>query len=180
MDFFELINKRESCRSFDKSRGVSTELLKKCVQWAGLAPSACNSQPWSFIIVNRAEEASQVALSVQKGGFNSYAAQATAFIVVCKEKARLLAAFEAAGAESNHFRESDIGMALSYLTLAITENGLSSCIFGWRDDEMIKKALGLGDEKEIHCVVAVGYPLADEAPRAKKRKTTDQLMTVVE
>ena len=84
MDFFELINKRESCRNFNKEKKVETQLLEKCVQWASLAPSACNSQPWSFVAVNEEKTAEKIAESVQGGGFNPYASQAPAFIVVCK------------------------------------------------------------------------------------------------
>lgn len=63
-NFFELINKRESCRSFNNKK-VDKELLIKCIEAARVAPSACNSQPWSFMVVN-SEEKSPLLLNVLK------------------------------------------------------------------------------------------------------------------
>ena len=49
-DFYELAQRRQSCRNF-KDKAVDGELLVRCVKAASLAPSACNSQPWKFVIV---------------------------------------------------------------------------------------------------------------------------------
>ena len=48
-DFFDLIARRESCRNYDPNKKVETEKLVKCIEAARLAPSACNSQPWSLL-----------------------------------------------------------------------------------------------------------------------------------
>jgi nitroreductase len=53
-DYFELVNRRESCRDYD-ARPVEREKLERCVEAARLAPSACNSQPWKYLIVTNAE-----------------------------------------------------------------------------------------------------------------------------
>ena len=52
MHFSELISQRQSCRSYNPARTVSTEDLTACLEAARLAPSACNSQPWRFYAVN--------------------------------------------------------------------------------------------------------------------------------
>ncbi|MCK5759968.1 MAG: nitroreductase family protein, partial [Candidatus Delongbacteria bacterium] len=47
MNFLELAKKRSSVRSYsDKS--VEKEKILRCIEAAGLSPSACNSQPWHF------------------------------------------------------------------------------------------------------------------------------------
>ena len=46
----DLIQKRQSTRKY-LATPVKREDIEKCVQAAHLAPSACNSQPWHFIIV---------------------------------------------------------------------------------------------------------------------------------
>lgn len=56
MNFNELILKRESCRNYN-GEPISTDMILKCVDAARLAPSACNSQPWKYYIVNDEENA---------------------------------------------------------------------------------------------------------------------------
>jgi len=56
-NFLELVNKRESCRSYSDKK-ISKEQLVNCIEAARVAPSACNSQPWSFVVVN-SEQKSQ-------------------------------------------------------------------------------------------------------------------------
>lgn len=179
MDFYTLINTRESCRNFQKEKEVDTAVLKKCVQWASLAPSACNSQPWSFVIVNRKDLLEKVAKGVQDEGFNAFASDAPAFIIVYKEQAKLLSKFDGLISDQNSFRENDLGIAVAYLCLAACENGLSTCVMGWRNDKKINAALGISEEKQVHCVIAVGYGKSSE-PRKKTRKSVEDILTVIE
>ena len=72
-----------------------------------------------------------------------------------------------------------MGIAVAHLCLAATENGLSTCIMGWRNDRKINEALGLPEEKKVHCVIAVGYSKTEE-PRKKVRKNSDDKITVIE
>ena len=71
-DFFDLIARRESCRNYDPNKKVETEKLVKCIEAARLAPSACNSQPWSFVVVNSPSVSPQVAKCVQGMGMNRF------------------------------------------------------------------------------------------------------------
>lgn len=51
LNFFGLVAARSSVRAF-KSTPVPISIIEKCVKCAGLAPSNCNSQPWSIEIVS--------------------------------------------------------------------------------------------------------------------------------
>ena len=53
-DFEALQRTRESCRVYS-DKPISRELLTHLVEVAGLSPSACNSQPWRFIVVDDPE-----------------------------------------------------------------------------------------------------------------------------
>ena len=60
MDFFELVNKRESVRGYlDKK--VEREKILKIVEAARMAPSACNAQPWKFILVDDENKVKEIA-----------------------------------------------------------------------------------------------------------------------
>ena len=47
-----LLQTRRSCRRYDGQRPVPRELLDRCAEAARLAPSACNRQPWRFVIAD--------------------------------------------------------------------------------------------------------------------------------
>jgi len=64
MDFFSLIKTRRSIRSFQEKK-VDRETVKKIIEMAIYAPSACNIQGWRFIIVDDERKKQQI---VDMGG----------------------------------------------------------------------------------------------------------------
>ncbi|MDE6334515.1 MAG: nitroreductase family protein, partial [Muribaculaceae bacterium] len=46
-----LMNARYSCRDYDTARRPSHEEIEKVIEAARIAPSACNRQPWMFLVV---------------------------------------------------------------------------------------------------------------------------------
>ena len=50
-DFLRLVKARQSDRAYDVSRPVEQEKLERILQAARLSPSACNAQPWKFVVV---------------------------------------------------------------------------------------------------------------------------------
>ena len=52
MDFFDLAKNRESIREYADTP-VEKEKLIRCLEAARLAPLACNSQPWRFLVVSQ-------------------------------------------------------------------------------------------------------------------------------
>jgi len=176
-NFFELVNKRESCRSYSDKK-VSKEQLVKCIEAARLAPSTCNSQPWSFVVVNSEEKSPLVAKCTQSMGMNKFTNEASAFIVVCEEKANLSAGL--GGLVKNHqYAQSDLGIATVSICFAATELGLSTCILGWFDEKKLIETLKLPKDKRIRLVIAVGYA-KNENIRDKKRKSIDEIMTYID
>ena len=88
MDFFELVNKRESVRGYI-NKEVEKEKIIKIIESARVAPSACNAQPWKFVIVNNKEKVEKLAHMLHDplvANINKFALTAPAFIVVVGEK----------------------------------------------------------------------------------------------
>ena len=127
--FFELIAKRESCRNYSEKE-VEREKLERCIEAARLAPSACNSQPWSFTVVNSPELAPQVPSCLQEMGMNKFTDKCPAFIIIAEEKATLSARL-GGKVKDQKYAPIDIGLATAQLCLAATQQGLSTCIMGW-------------------------------------------------
>ena len=175
MDFFELINTRQSCRAYDAGREVEEEKLQKVLEAAQLAPSACNGQPYHFTVC-RGEKAKAVAKATQGMGMNKFASQAPVLIVVSEEN-YVKSAAVGAKLKSNDYRSMDIGIAVAYLTAAATELGLSTCILGWLDDDKLRSLCSLKHPARL--VITLGYA-ADEKLRTKKRKSLDELVSYCE
>ena len=172
MDFFELIEKRQSCRGYDEERPVEQEKLDKILEAARLAPSACNGQPYHFTVC-RGELAKLVAKETQGMGMNKFASQAPILIVISEENYVKTAAL-GAKVKGNDYRSMDIGIATAYLTAAATQLGLSTCVLGWLDDEDIRKLCNL--KHPVRLVITLGYA-KDETIRPKKRKDLSELVT---
>ena len=174
MDFFELIEKRQSCRGYLETE-VEQEKLEKILEAARLAPSACNGQPYHFTVC-RGEKAKLVAKATQGMGMNKFASQAPVLIVISEEKYVKSAAL-GAKVKKNDYRSMDIGITTAYLTAAATELGLSTCILGWLDDEKLRELCGL--KQAARLVITLGYA-ADETVRTKKRKELTELVSYCE
>ena len=167
MDFMEIANARQSCRSYDETRAVEPEKLQAVLEAARLAPSACNGQPY-VLTVCTGEKAKEVALLTRgMGGMNKFAVQAPVCIVV-SEGAYVRTAALGAKVKGNDYRSIDIGILTAYLTAEATAQGLSTCILGWLDDEKIRQAVGTNSATRL--VITLGYAKEDDKLRQKKRK----------
>ena len=167
MDFMEIANARQSCRSYDETRAVEPEKLQAVLEAARLAPSACNGQPY-ILTVCTGEKAKEVALLTRgMGGMNKFAVQAPVCIVV-SEGAYVRSAALGAKVKGNDYRSIDIGILTAYLTAEATAQGLSTCILGWLDDEKIRQAVGTNSATRL--VITLGYAAEGEKLRQKKRK----------
>lgn len=173
MNFFELAQIRQSCRSYDPSRPVEPEKLETIIAAARLSPSACNGQPYHLTVCT-GETAHKVAAACAGMGMNKFAAQAPITIVISEEH-YVKSAAVGAKLKHNDYRSIDIGIVAAHLTLAAADLGLGTCILGWLDDEKIRGICGLS--QPVRLVITLGYPSADDKLRSKKRKETDELVT---
>ena len=173
MDFMEIANARQSCRSYDETRAVEPEKLQSVLEAARLAPSACNGQPY-VLTVCTGEKAKEVALLTRgMGGMNKFAVQAPVCIVV-SEGAYVRTAALGAKVKGNDYRSIDIGILTAYLTAEATAQGLSTCILGWLDDEKIRAVCGTNSATRL--VITMGYAAEGDKLRAKKRKDMGELV----
>ena len=175
MNFTEIANARQSCRSYDPTRPVEAEKLDAVLRAAQLAPSACNGQPYHFTVC-RGEAAKQVAAATQGMGMNKFSSQAPVLIVI-SEMPYVKSAALGAKVKKNDYRSIDIGIACAYLTAEATAQGLSTCILGWLDDEKIRSICSLSHP--VRLVITLGYAQEDSL-RIKKRKDLQELVTYLD
>lgn len=176
MNFMEIARNRQSCRSYDETRSVEQEKLKSILEAAGLAPSACNGQPY-LLTVCTGEKAKEVALATRgMGGMNKFAVQAPVMIVV-SEAPYCRTAAVGAKVKKNDYRSIDIGIMTAYLTAEATAQGLSTCILGWLDDNKIRDICGT--DAPTRLVITLGYAAEGDKLREKKRKTAEDLIRFI-
>ncbi len=175
MSFLEIAKARQSCRNFDASRAVEPEKIECILEAARLAPSACNGQPYHLTVCT-GELAKKVAKATQKLGMNKFSSDAPLQIVI-SEKLNVKTTMMGAKVTGTDYRSIDIGIATAYLTAEATAQGLSTCILGWLNGKKIQKLCGI--DGAIRLVISLGYAKADDKLRAKKRKTTEELITML-
>lgn len=176
MDFFTLINKRESVRGYLEKQ-VEREKIIKIIEAARVAPSACNAQPWKFVVVDDKEIIKEVAKNLYEPmiGLNKFALTAPVFIIVVGEKRNLTSKMGEL-IKKKDYTSIDIGIASEHICLAATELGLGTCMMGWFKEKGIKKLLSINTNKEIHLVISLGY-YEDRGPRNKIRKPIDDILS---
>ncbi len=173
MNFTEIAQARQSCRSYNPQQEVEEEKLSAILEAARLSPSACNGQPY-HISVCRAENAKAVAKACQGMGMNKFASDANVLLVISEEPYCKTAAM-GAKVKGNDYRSIDIGILAAYITAEATAQGLGTCILGWLDNEKIQKICGL--KNDVRLVITVGYAKDDDKLRTKKRKDLSELVS---
>ncbi len=176
MNFTEIAEARQSCRSYDPTREVEAEKLERILKTARLSPSACNGQPY-HVTVCKGETAKQVAKATQGMGMNRFAPDAPVMLVI-SEKPYVKTAALGAKLKKNDYRSIDIGILSAYLTAEAAAQGLGTCILGWLDDERIREICGL--DGAVRLVITLGYAKEGDPLRAKKRKDMEELFRIIE
>jgi nitroreductase len=166
-DFLEICARRQSCRNYT-GKPVEHDKLVKCVEAGRLTPSACNSQPWSFVVVEKPELVAEVAKCGQQMDMNPFLSKAGAFIIVLEEHA-VLAKNVRRILDSQYFAKGDLGAATVQICLEAESQGLGSCIIGIYDRETLCNLLNIPAGKQFAALIALGYA-ANETVRPKARK----------
>ncbi len=168
-NFMNLALKRFSCRKYVKNKKIEKDLIIKCVEAARIAPSASNSQPWKYIIIDDDEIKDKVVNFLRIGStkFNQFAKDSSAIIVVVEEPKNMELKLGQI-ILGRKFADFDIGCSVTHFCLQATELGLATCIMGIFDEKYIKKLLKIPFNRKIVIIISLGY--SDEIQKEKKRK----------
>lgn len=170
MEFSELIKIRQSDRKYE-TRPVDKELVMKCIEAARLAPSACNSQPWKFVIVDDPVLLNEMADAAQGMGMNKFSHEAPVIVAVVLEKMNLSASIGSV-IKDKEYSLLDVGIAVEHFCLQAADLGLGTCIMGWFNEKKVRKMLGIG-RKRVPLLLTLGYPASET--RNKIRKPVEEM-----
>jgi nitroreductase len=174
MKLLELLNNRQSTRDYLETP-IPRDAIERCLEAARIAPSACNSQPWHFIVIDNQETKNEVADAAFSGIYftNSFAKKAPVLIVVVTERSSYLARV---GGQFRGIQYSliDIGISCEHLILQANEEGLGSCWLGWFNEKGVKKVLNLPEKSKVDVLISLGYS-KNKTLRQKTRKSMDEI-----
>ena len=170
-----LMKKRQSDRKY-LDTPVEKEKVERILEAGRLSPSACNGQPWKFIVVDDPETKEKVASATESQTLriNTFARQAPLLIVIIREKSNFSSR---AGdlLKKRDYSLIDIGVVAASMVYQASAEGLGSCIMGWLDDRKMKEALSIPRSKNVELVLSIGY--SDATQREKSRKTAEETVS---
>jgi len=153
-----LIYKRHSVRKYQPDP-VKQEHLDHILHAAMAAPSAHNSQPWAFVVIDDRKLLDACA-DFHKYGKMLFKASAAILVCAIREVVK-----------ENLFYQQDIGAAVENILLAATECGVGSCWCGIHPKPEIEKPyvelLHIPEEYFPFAIVALGY--MNEEPLSSDR-----------
>jgi len=177
MSFLDLAKRRQSCRKYDL-KVVPKESIERCLEAARMSPSACNSQPWKFIVVQEPELKEKLAQHAFGGIYSifDFAKQAPVLVAVVREHQKYTAKL-GGFFRGIQYALIDIGIACEHFILQAEEEGLGSCWIGWFNERGAKRALGLDKRKKVDIIIALGYA-EDKTVREKNRKSLEEMSKI--
>ena len=177
----ELVSARRSVRRF-RQDPVPGELVAKVLDVARLSPSAANSQPWEFVVVDDAETRRRIALAAASifretrkkdptfewsVSVQPFLYQAPVLILVLGDR-RMLAAYPNM-LRGNVLLRQSLSNCSYGLQLAAASLGLATAwgtLQGGRPEVEIRELLGIPDVFTIDHIIPLGYADEEEGLRA--------------
>ncbi len=164
MKFLDLVRQRYSVRGY-LDTPVEEEKIRYILESVNSAPSACNNQPWVFIIIRDRHSRFRFESVYNRQWF----IQAPVIIAACCDRS-----ISWRRADGKDYGDVDIAIAFDHLTLAATEQGLGTCWIGAFNAQAARSVLMLPDSIDPIAFTPLGYPSPDK-PR-KIRKKLDEIV----
>jgi len=200
-DFLELVKNRRSFRRFT-SDPVPKEIVEKVLEAARHSPSAGNSQPWEFVVVQDVAKKKSITKSITSGykklkeadpniywpvAVQPHLFTAPVLIIVCGDR-RLQETYPA-HLEGEILLRQSLAISIYTLQLAAASLGLATA-WGTIQTELretkIRQLLGIPDVYTVDHIVPLGYPdeekeksdnaLRPVRERASFRRELDQIV----
>jgi len=162
LDFFEVIGRRFSVRSF-RSTAIDDATLQAILEVANGAPSAGNLQAFEIVVVRDPERKRELAKAALDQTFVAEAPVMLVFLInpdCNREK------YGSRGVEL--YSVQDATIACSYAQLAATASGLGSCWVGAFEEDKVGEIVGAPDGWRPVAILPLGVPAEAAGPRERR------------
>lgn len=151
---FNAVYSRRSIRNFKEGKKVEGRKITKLLKAAMAAPSACNIQPWDFIVIDDAEIVSRIKNSIENyGDYN-----APMIIVITGNNRNI------------PWKDNgiiDCALAMQNIMISAPTLGLGTVCVGGFKRKTVKEILGIPDDIEPIGMLYIGYPNERKKSRTK-------------
>lgn len=152
MSVYRLILSRRSIRQF-QPKDLGSEMIKKLINGARLAPSGANLQPLEFVVVDHPGLRDEVFSCLRWAGYiaprgNPEPGKEPRAYVVVLVNTEIRA----------HGYERDVGAAVENMILVAWEKDIGSCWIGSFEEAKLRVLLHVPKTHVIDSVLALGYP----------------------
>jgi nitroreductase len=168
VDFFEVIDRRFSVRSF-QSTAVDDATLQAILEAANSAPSAGNLQAFEVVIIRDPGRKRQL---VKASLDQSFIAEAPLALVFLANPDRNRAKYGSRGAEL--YSVQDTTIACTYAQLAATASGLGTCRVGAFNEDKVQEIVGAPTAWRPVAILPLGVPA--EAAGVRERRALGDLV----
>lgn len=173
MDFYDVIHKRESIRSYDPNRPLSKEVYTRILDAGRVAPSAANKQPWQFLLVSSPEMLAKVRPCYDWG---KWFLDAPHILVVVGNKPQ---AWVRPWDKYNSL-ETDLTIAMDHIILAAENEGVGTCWIAAFKPDILYSALGLKEDETVYAITPLGYPQEGFKKKMnKQRKPFNEVVKIL-
>ena len=170
MTFKKLTEQRYSVRSYT-DEPVSEEQISYILECARLAPSAVNYQPWHFYVVAKEEDRKKLQMCYDREWFRT----APMYIICCirhdEEWVRKY--------DGKPHGNIDIAIATEHICLAAAELGLGTCWVCNFNSSLCRQTFSIPENESPAVLIPLGHPSQDAEHKAKNRKSTDEIVTIL-
>ena len=153
---YDILLRRRSVRRYVVGKPVEHEKIKLLLEAAMAAPSACNLQPWEFIVVDEPERVRLLKECIDENNGRHY--NAPAAFVVCGNRSYI--PWESDGA-------LDCAAAIENMMLAAAALGLGTVWIGAYDGDAVSKLMDIPPHVAVNSLVLFGYPAEEKQPRTQ-------------
>jgi len=168
MDFYEVIEKRQSVRVY-KTDPIPEDVLNRVLEAFRAAPSWANTQPWELVLVTDKKIKEQLQKTLSSTNPAS-AAVTDAPVLVCPIGITGVSGFYRGNALTGRgdWMMFDLGIATQQMVLAAAAEGLGTVHVGAFDYQEAGEILELPQNRTVVELVPLGYPAY--TPRKVPRK----------
>jgi iodotyrosine deiodinase len=198
--FFDLMKQRHSTRDF-ADRPVPLDVITRCLETAGRAPSGANQQPWHFVVVADPAIKHQIRLAAEEEERAFYAGRASeewldalaplgtdadksfidrasCLIVIFAQSYGLA---EDGSRVKHYYVQESVGIATGFLIAALHNAGLACLTHTPSPMGFLSEILHRPQNERAYINLVVGYPAENaQVPlHALEKKALSEFVTVV-
>lgn len=165
MEPLDIMKNRYSCRKFDDTPLTDDEMAA-ILEAGRIAPSACNNQPWRFVVLQSADELAKVD-ACSKCRYGAQAAVLVCFNIDESAKNPVV---------TPDYGWIDSGLAIMQMALQAESMGLASCIVGAYDPAAAREQFNLPENIVPYQFLMLGHAVAGPSSMHVERRPLEEVV----